>query len=185
MVTRLTRVARVAGSNPSAFFIYMRSDCSMFLVSDGNAKEKMHSLTNLNMTRQCLCRMFEANIIFLCFVIEKTLCFKRKNTRVKFKLKFSTFQVAAINSEIVDSALSMAGLTFLILGLTNEWLESMNALIKSQKPGRGNFPILVNGTCELFSLQKLFKTLSAALPSASVKILKMPQSATTKQSINR
>jgi len=98
-------------------------------------------------------------------------------------------EVATINSEIVDSVLSMAGLTFFVLGLTNEWLASMNALMSEDKPnsnnakGRENFPILVNGGIELFSLQKLFKTLSAALPSAQVKILKMPATATTKQTI--
>ena len=36
----------------------------------------------------------------------------------------------------------------------------------------------------MFSLKKLYKTLTDALPSAQVKILKMPQSASTKQSIN-
>ena len=102
-------------------------------------------------------------------------------------------QVATINSEIVDSALSMAGLNFLVIGLTNEWLESMRALVGAKDPAttggatsgksRDNFPILVNGAIELFSLTKLFKTLSAALPSAQVKILKMPKSATTKQFI--
>ena len=95
---------------------------------------------------------------------------------------------------MVDSVLSMAELNLFILGLTNEWLESMNSLLRgsvgpandasSRQPTRDNFPILVNGVCEMFSLKKLYKTLTDALPSAQVKILKMPQSASTKQSIN-
>ena len=100
-------------------------------------------------------------------------------------------EVATVNSEIVDSVLSMAELNLFILGLTNEWLESMNSLLqmtgtagKDVKPtARDSFPILVNGVCEMFSLKKLYKTLTDALPSAQVKILKMPRSATTKQSI--
>ena len=98
-------------------------------------------------------------------------------------------EVATVNSEIVDSVLSMAELNLFILGLTNEWLESMNSLLqttssgKDAKSARDSFPILVNGVCEMFSLKKLYKTLTDALPSAQVKILKMPQSATIKQSI--
>ena len=104
-------------------------------------------------------------------------------------------EVAAVNSEIVDSVLSMAELNLFILGLTNEWLESMNTLLQAtsasigkegsapRQPTRDSFPILVNGVCEMFSLKKLYKTLTDALPSAQVKILKMPQSATIKQSI--
>ena len=100
-------------------------------------------------------------------------------------------EVATVNSEIVDSVLSMAELNLFILGLTNEWLESMSSLLqitgtsgKDVKPtARDSFPILVNGVCELFSLKKLYKTLTDALQSAQVKILKMPRSATTKQSI--
>ena len=102
-------------------------------------------------------------------------------------------EVATVNSEIVDSVLSMAELNLFILGLTNEWLESMSSLLQiTSAPGkdtnvrqtaRDSFPILVNGVCEMFSLKKLYKTLTDALPSAQVKILKMPQSATTKQSI--
>ena len=48
------------------------------------------------------------------------------------------FQVATINSEIVDSVLSMAGLTFFVLGLTNEWLASMNALMSEDTPNSNN-----------------------------------------------
>jgi len=89
----------------------------------------------------------------------------------------------------------MAELNLFILGLTNEWLESMNTLLQAtsasigkegsapRQPTRDSFPILVNGVCEMFSLKKLYKTLTDALPSAQVKILKMPQSATIKQSI--
>ena len=38
-------------------------------------------------------------------------------------------QVAAINAEIVDSAMAMKTLTHFFLGLTNEWLESMSSII--------------------------------------------------------
>ena len=39
----------------------------------------------------------------------------------------------------------------------------------------------MKGVCEMYSLSKLFKTLSAAMPSTKVKILKMSKQATTKQ----
>ena len=52
----------------------------------------------------------------------------------------------------------------------------------------GDLPIIfsftslqVKGACEMYSLSKLFKTLSAAMPSTKVKILKMSKQATTKQ----
>ena len=42
----------------------------------------------------------------------------------------NTPQVAAINAEIVDSAMAMKTLTHFFLGLTNEWLESMSAILQ-------------------------------------------------------
>lgn len=100
--------------------------------------------------------------------------------------------VAAINAEIVDFALSMPSLSRFFLGLTNEWLDSMNVLMAANNenngggggPVRDSFPILVNGVCEMYSLSKLFKTLSAALPQSKVKILKMSQGSTCKQHLS-
>ncbi len=134
-------------------------------------------------------------------------------------------QVAAINSEIVDSAVAMSGLGHFFLGLTNEWLESMNSMVgvggDSAASGSGaeggagagggtpgaaagsglgagtpaaavvaavpkdSFPIQVNGACEMYSLAKLFKTLSVAMPNTKVKILKMSKQATTKQFLSQ
>ena len=99
-------------------------------------------------------------------------------------------EVATTNSKIVNSVRRLTGLTFFVLGLTNEWLASMNVPMSEDKPnsnntkGGENFPINVNGGMKMISLQKLFKALAGALPSAQVKILKMPASATTKQSIS-
>ncbi len=101
------------------------------------------------------------------------------------------FQVATINAEIVDSIPSMSGLTHFFLGLTNEWLQSMSTLVAAVNASGGgagstkkdSFPIMVGGTCEMFSLSKLFKTLSSAMPDCHVKILKMSQIATGKQFI--
>ena len=48
-------------------------------------------------------------------------------------------QVAAINAEIVDSAMAMKTLTHFFLGLTNEWLESMSSIIAaSSSSASGN-----------------------------------------------
>ncbi|QQP35252.1 Uncharacterized protein FKW44_023420 [Caligus rogercresseyi] len=96
-------------------------------------------------------------------------------------------EVAAINAEIVDFALSMPSLSHFCLGLTNEWLDSMNSILSmtadKSAPVRDSFPILVNGVCEMYSLYKLFKTLSAALPMSKVKVLRMSQQATKMQHI--
>ena len=49
-------------------------------------------------------------------------------------------------------------------------------------PSVNDFPSSqVKGVCEMYSLSKLFKTLSTAMPSTRVKILKMSKQATTKQ----
>ena len=88
--------------------------------------------------------------------------------------------------------MSMPCLENFFLGLTNEWLESMSSLLstanmgakgKSAKTQKDSFPILVNGVCEMYSLSKLFKMLSAAMPKSKVKILKMSKNATGKQYI--
>ena len=93
--------------------------------------------------------------------------------------------MASINSELLDSALSLTRLTHFYVGLTNEWLETMAALMTSShqqhKPVKDAFPILVGGACEMYSLSKLFKTLSAGMPATRVKILKMSAAATGKQ----
>lgn len=75
--------------------------------------------------------------------------------------------------------MAMGNLTHFYLGLTNEWLESMNSLLTSG--AKDSFPILVNGVCEMYSLSKLFKTLSSSMPQCRVKILKMSRNATGKQ----
>jgi hypothetical protein len=86
----------------------------------------------------------------------------------------------------------MNNLTHFFLGLTNEWLESMNSIIAGGGGGgattdnasgvpKDSFPIQVKGICEMYSLSKLFKTLSLAMPNTKVKILKMSKQATTKQ----
>jgi len=92
-------------------------------------------------------------------------------------------EVATVNAEMVDSVLSLNGLTHFYLGLTNEWLQSMSSLVgMSAGKSKDSFPIMVNGSCEMYSLSKLFKTLSAAMPNAKVvKILKMRAQATGKQ----
>ena len=41
--------------------------------------------------------------------------------------------MAAINAEIVDSAMAMKTLTHFFLGLTNEWLESMSTMLDAEK----------------------------------------------------
>lgn len=92
-------------------------------------------------------------------------------------------QVASINSEILDSALSMSQLTHFYLGLTTEWLNSMKTLMDSSSQ-KDSFPILVKGVCEMYSLSKLFKALQTALPNSTVKVLKMKQQSTTKQFID-
>ena len=46
-------------------------------------------------------------------------------------------QVAAINAEIVDSAMAMKTLTHFFLGLTNEWLESMSTMLDAGAEGGG------------------------------------------------
>ena len=48
----------------------------------------------------------------------------------KYTLYENPPQVAAINAEIVDSAMAMKTLTHFFLGLTNEWLESMSAILQ-------------------------------------------------------
>ena len=95
--------------------------------------------------------------------------------------------IGKINSEIVDSVLRLTGLTLFVLGLTNEWLVSVWYQDKpnsNNTKGVENFPIYVNGGIKLIPLQKLFKVLAGALPSAQVRILKMPASDTTKQTIS-
>ncbi|TRY71707.1 hypothetical protein TCAL_04757 [Tigriopus californicus] len=92
-------------------------------------------------------------------------------------------EVASINSEILDSALSMSQLTHFYLGLTTEWLNSMKTLMDSSSQ-KDSFPILVKGVCEMYSLSKLFKALQTALPNSTVKVLKMKQQSTTKQFID-
>ena len=81
---------------------------------------------------------------------------------------------------MLDSALSLTRLTHFYIGLTNQWLETMSALTQQQN-GKDSFPILVDGNCEMYSLSKLFKTLSAGMPETRVKILKMSAQATGKQ----
>ena len=84
--------------------------------------------------------------------------------------------------------MSVSSLSHFFLGLTNEWLDSMNQLLNtgqtSSSSSKDSFPILVRGTCEMYSLSKLFKTLSAAMPSTKVKILKMSKQATSRQFID-
>jgi hypothetical protein len=92
--------------------------------------------------------------------------------------------VAAVNTEIVDSAMSMHKLTHFFLGLTNEWLETINMASAdggAPKGQKDSFPIIVNGVLEMYSLSKLFKTLSNAMPNGRVRVLKMNRSATGKQ----
>lgn len=88
--------------------------------------------------------------------------------------------------------MSLNHLTHFFLGLTNEWLESMSTLLHAQnggaagggsQPQKDSFPIMVQGSCEMYSLNKVFKTLSAAMPLAKVKILKMSRASTMKQFI--
>ncbi len=114
--------------------------------------------------------------------------FIRKSNIIKHVLsKNELFQVATINAEIVDSVPSTKGLSHFFLGLTNEWLHSMSSLTAATGKGgsgKDSFPIMVGGTCEMFSLSKLFKTLSVAMPDSRVKVLKMPQNAMGKQFID-
>ncbi len=85
---------------------------------------------------------------------------------------------------------SIPGLSLFLLGLTNEWLQSMSTLMAASAASGGgggpkdSFPIMVGGTCEMYSLSKLFKTMSAVMPQSRVKILKMNQVATGKQFID-
>ena len=51
----------------------------------------------------------------------------------RYVLVFDFLQVAAINAEIVDSAMAMKTLTHFFLGLTNEWLESMSTMLDAEK----------------------------------------------------
>jgi len=98
---------------------------------------------------------------------------------------------ATINAEIMDSILSMEELKLFIFGFTNEWLKSLSISLGSQiqendgmaKKNNDVFPIMINGCCEIFSLKKLYKTLKSALTTTELKILKMPKSATYKQSV--
>jgi hypothetical protein len=93
--------------------------------------------------------------------------------------------VAATNAEAVDALLSLSNLSHFFLGLTTEWLDSMNALMsKDSSNSKDSFPILVNNVVEMYTLSRLFKTVQNAMPMAKrVKILKMPKSATKKQYI--
>ena len=80
----------------------------------------------------------------------------------------------------------MSNLSHFFLGLTNEWLESMTSIMAASGAtggggSQGQFPVNVNGVCEFYSLSKLFKTLSAAMPNCRVKILKMSAASTCKQ----
>ena len=70
------------------------------------------------------------------------------------------FQVAAINAEIVDSAMAMKTLTHFFLGLTNEWLESMSTMLDAEKTDgsaqggsapKDSFPIQVSG-CDIWKI---------------------------------
>ena len=81
----------------------------------------------------------------------------------------------------------MSKLTHVYIGLTTEWLDTMNTLMSKEgsTSAKDSFPVLVNGVVEMFTLGKLYKTLSNALPNAQkVKILKMPKSSTKKQYIS-
>ena len=63
----------------------------------------------------------------------------------------------------------------------------MNTLMSKEgsSNAKDSFPVLVNGVVEMYTLGKLFKTVSSALPRAQkVKILKMPKSSTKKQYIS-
>ena len=95
------------------------------------------------------------------------------------------FQVASVNSEIVDTVMSMSKLTHFYLGLTTEWLESMSSLLAmgntSPSAQKDSFPINVNGTVDMYSLGKLSRTLATALPTSKVKILKMKRNSVGKQ----
>ena len=74
---------------------------------------------------------------------------------------FFPFQVAAINAEIVDSAMAMKTLTHFFLGLTNEWLESMSTMLDADKADgssqggsapKDSFPIQVRARFGILSL---------------------------------
>jgi len=96
-------------------------------------------------------------------------------------------EVAAINAEALDAFLSLTNLTHVYIGLTTEWLDTMNTLMSKEgsSNAKDSFPVLVNGVVEMYTLGKLFKTVSSALPRAQkVKILKMPKSSTKKQYIS-
>ena len=93
-------------------------------------------------------------------------------------------EVAAINSEIVDTAMAMKHLSHFYLGLTNEWLVAMQKALTHSGNAKDSFPIMVNDTVEFYSLSKLFRTLSKSMPESHVKILKMPKQATGKQFID-
>ena len=104
---------------------------------------------------------------------------------------FQTFrfklQVATTNKNVMDAVISMNSLTHFYFGLKTEWLESMTALLSNKEgaPVKDSFPVVVNGLVEMYTLTKLYKTLSSAMPMAQkVKILKMPKSATRKQYIS-
>ena len=97
--------------------------------------------------------------------------------------------MAAINAEAVDAFLSLSQLTHFYLGLKIEWLEQvMGSLFQTEKEAPKSkyiFPILINGVCEWYTLNKLYKTILTALPNAQkLKILTMPTSATKKQYIS-
>ena len=100
---------------------------------------------------------------------------------------FVSFQIPAINAEILDAFLSLKNITHFWFGLKTEWLDSMNLMINKDKgaTSKDSFPINVNGVTEMYTLTKLYKTLLTAMPNATrVKILKMSKSATKKQYIS-
>jgi hypothetical protein len=100
---------------------------------------------------------------------------------------------AAVNSEVVDSVLSLNNLEQFILCFTKEWLDSMSTFLKAKYFGHNGsphtttdlIPIHVNGVSEMFSLKKLYNLLKKSLPSTQIKILKVPRSAAANQFINR
>ena len=92
--------------------------------------------------------------------------------------------MAAINAELSNAMLSMNQLSVFYLGLTSEWLDSISGVLSKEKGAKDSFPILVNDHIEMYTLSKLYKTLTGYMPNAQkVKILKMPKSATTKTNI--
>ena len=100
---------------------------------------------------------------------------------------FVSFQIPAINAEILDAFLSLKNITHFWFGLKTEWLDSMNLMINKGQgaTSKDSFPINVNGVTEMYTLTKLYKTLLTAMPNATrVKILKMSKSATKKQYIS-